>query len=245
MKRPILLLAAAAALALGGCQKPDDAQFGARVRAYLLEHPEVLTEAMVKLREKEQLKQETAAKAAVQKFRAQLERDPRDFVANPNGEFTVVEFFDYNCAYCKLAAPEVVKLIEQNPDVRFVFKEFAFQTEYSVAAAKLALTPAAKPNGLAFYKALMSQKPLDGAAIERSLKAAGIDADAAHSAAADPAIEKQISDAHELAGQLGIDGTPAFVVGDQLINGADLPALRAAIAKMRAGAMKRPTANPA
>jgi protein-disulfide isomerase len=243
MKRPILL-AAAAALALSGCQKADDAQFGNRVRAYLLEHPEVLTEAMVKLREKEQLKQETAAKAAVQKFRAQLERDPRDFVANPNGEFTVVEFFDYNCAYCKLAAPEVVKLIEQNPDVRFVFKEFAFQTEYSVAAAKLALTPAAKPNGLALYKALMSQKPLDGAAIERSLKDAGIDADAAHSAAADPRIEKQISDAHELAGQLGIDGTPAFVVGDQLINGADLPALRAAIARMRAGAMKRPPANP-
>jgi protein-disulfide isomerase len=239
MKRS-LLIAAAAALALGGCQKADDAQFGNRVRAYLLEHPEVLTEMATKLQEKERLKQETASKAAVQKFRAQLERDPRDFVANPNGEFTVVEFFDYNCAYCKLAAPEVVKLIEQNPDVRFVFKEFAFQTEYSVAAAKLALTPAAKPKGLAFYKALMGQKPLDGAAIERSLQAAGIDADAAHSAAADPAIEQQISDTHELAGQLGIDGTPAFVVGDQLINGADIPALRAGIARMRAAAMKRP-----
>jgi protein-disulfide isomerase len=60
----------------------------------------------------------------VNKYRQALERDPRDFVANPNGSITVVEFFDYRCGYCKLAAPQIVELIQKNPDVRFVFKDF-------------------------------------------------------------------------------------------------------------------------
>ena len=133
-----LALTLAAALAITGCQKTEDAAFGAKVRSYLLAHPELLKEMATKLEAQEQLKQQTASKDAVQKFRQRLERDPRDLVANPGGSITVVEFFDYNCGYCKLAAPEVVKLIKSNPDVRFVFKEFAFQTENSIAASRMA-----------------------------------------------------------------------------------------------------------
>jgi len=236
MKSPLPLAAALAAVfLLTGCQKADDAAFGARVRSYLLAHPEVLQEMSVKLAEQEQLKRLTAARDAIAKHRQALERDPRDFVANPTGRYTVVEFFDYNCGYCKLAAPEVVKLVAENPDVRFVFKEFAFQTPASIVAAKLALTPAAKPRGLEFYQALMAQKPLDGEAIERSLQIAGIDSAAARAAGGAPAIEQQIADAHRLAGDIGIDGTPAFVVGDKLINGADIEGVRAAIAELRRG----------
>ena len=234
-----LALTLAAALALAGCQKTEDAAFGAKVRTYLLAHPEVLQEMAAKLQEKDQLKQQTASKDAVQKFRQRLERDPRDFVANPGGSVTVVEFSDYNCGYCKLAAPDVVRMVEQNPDVRFVFKEFAFQTEDSIAAAKMALTPAAKAKGLTLYRMLMAQKPLNPATIDRSFVAAGLDPALARAAAADPAIERQISDTHDLARALGIDGTPAFIVGDQIIHGADLAALRAAIAAARAGPLKR------
>src|SRR5690349_9644948 len=140
-------VALSALLALTGCQKVEDEAFGARVRAYLLEHPEVLEEMVAKLEQKQQVAKAKDTAAAVSRHRAQLERDPRDFVANPDGRITVVEFFDYNCGYCKLSAPEVVKLIQENPDVRFVFKEFAFQTPHSVAAAKIALTPEGKSKG--------------------------------------------------------------------------------------------------
>lgn len=235
-----LALALAATLALTGCQKTEDAAFDAKVRAYLLSHPEVLQEMAAKLQEKDQLKQQTAAKDSIQKFRQRLERDPRDFVANPGGSVTVVEFFDYNCGYCKLAAPEVMKLIQQNPDVRFVFKEFAFQTDDSIAAAKIALTPVAKPHTLKLHALLMAQKPLNAATIDLSLKAAGVDPAAARRAANDPAIDRQITDTHELAQSLGIDGTPAFVIGDRIVHGADIAGVRAAIAVARDGAMKRP-----
>jgi len=240
MKILASLVAAAAALALSGCQKPADDAFGARVRAYLLEHPEVLQEMATKLQEKEQLAQKTASKAALEKYRQQIERDPRDIVVNPSGGITVVEFFDFNCGYCKLVAPEVVKLLQENPDVRLVFKQFAFQTEDSIAAAKIALTAAAKPKGLALYQELMAQKPLNQATIDRSLVAVGLDPAAARAAAGSPEIERQIADAHELARTLKIDGTPAFVVGDQVIHGADINALRAAVAVARGAAMKRP-----
>ena len=242
MTRTALLAVSSAVLALSGCErKPDDA-FGLQVREYLLAHPELLQEMALKLQEKERLAQASASKDAIQKLRAQIERDPRDVVVNPTGSITVVEFFDFNCGYCKLAAPEVVKLMEQNPDVRLVFKRFAFQTEDSVAAAKISLTPAAKGKGLQLYQSLMAQKPLDQAAIDRSLRAAGIDPAAARAAAGAPEIEKQIADAHQLARSLKIDGTPAFIVGDQVIHGADIEALKTAISNARTGNLKRPGA---
>jgi len=148
----------------------------------------------------------------------------------------VVEFFDYRCGYCKLAAPEVVKLIEQNPDVRFVFKEFPIFGEVSDTAAKVALTQPGKAKGLEIYKTLMSEKALDDAALDRHLAEVGVDATEARKQAAQPLIDRQILDTHALAEALKIEGTPAFIVGDTLIPGADIPALKAAIAAARAAA---------
>jgi len=242
MRTPALLAAAlAAALALAACQKPaDDAAFGAKVRAYLLEHPEVIEEAAVKLREKQVLEAAKASAAAVIKHRQQLERDPRDLVINPNGEFTVVEFFDYRCGYCKVVAPEVVKLVRENPDVRFVFKEFPIFGEVSDTAAKMALTPQGKAKGMELYQAWMADRGLDEAALDRHLAEAGLDAAAVRKAATDPAIASQLQDIRALAGALGLQGTPAFVVGDYVIPGADIGAVRAALAKTKAAALKRP-----
>ena len=224
-------LALTAALSLSACQKADDAVFGQKVHAYLMAHPEVIREAADKLAENERVAAMKASTDAIGKFRGQL--DPRDFVANPNGKVTVVEFFDYRCGYCKLAAPEVVKLIGENPDVRFVFKEFPIFGEVSDTAAKVALTREAKAKGVQLYQALMSEKALDDAALVRHLAEVGIDPATARKDAQHPIIERQILDAHALAEALKIDGTPAFIVGDTMIPGADLPALRAAIAKAK------------
>jgi len=224
-----------AAVALSACQKVDDAAFGQRVHAYLMAHPEVIREAADKLNETERVAALKASTDAIGKYRGQLEHDPRDFVANPNGKITVVEFFDYRCGYCKLAAPQVVSLIEQNPDVRFVFKEFPIFGEVSDTAAKVALTREAKAKGVQLYKTLMSEKALDDASLDRHLAEVGIDAAAARKDAQHPLIERQILDTHALAEALKIEGTPAFIIGDTMIPGAYIPTLRAAIAAARAG----------
>lgn len=240
--KPITLPAAAlaATLALAGCQKNDDAAFGIRVRAYLLAHPEVIEEAATKLRQTQMLEAAKASAPTVARFRKELEQDPRDLVINPKGEFTVVEFFDYRCGYCKMVAPEVVKLIRENPDVRFVFKEFPIFGAVSDTAARLALTPQGKEKGLELYQAWMADRGLDEAALDRHLAEAGLDPALVRKASADPAIDAQLHDIRLLAGGLGLEGTPAFVVGDYLIPSADIGALRAALAKVKAGAMKRP-----
>ncbi|MBR7619787.1 DsbA family protein [Phenylobacterium sp. 20VBR1] len=231
-------LAFAAVLALSGCQKTADAAFGQKVRAYLLEHPEVIEEAVQKLQEKKVADAANIAKAGLVKYRKALEQDSRDFVVNPNGKITVVEFFDYRCGYCKSSAPEIVKIIQDNPDVRFVFKEFPIFGGESNLAAKVALTSAGKAKGLALYQTFMAEKALDEAAIDRHLAAAGIDPAQAKAAGESAAVSKQISDTHELAQALGIEGTPAFIVGDRLVPGADMPALHAAIAAAKAGDVK-------
>ena len=244
MKAIFAALALAGALALSGCQKTDDAAFGVRVRAYLLAHPEVIEEAVAKLRQGQMLEAAKAQAPALERLRPQIERDPRDLVINPGGAITVVEFFDYRCGYCKQVAPEVVKLIAENPDVRFVFKEFPIFGEVSDSAARMALTAQGKSKGYALYKSWMSERALDEAALDRHLTAAGLDPVAVRKAAGDPAITRQLLDVRALARDLGLEGTPAFTVGDYLIPGADANALRAAIAKVRSGEAKQPVTKP-
>lgn len=232
-------LALSAVLALSACDKPQDAAFGERVRAYLLTHPEVLEEVAMKLNEKKQAEAIKASTAAIDKHRAALERDPRDFVANPNGKYTVVEFYDYRCSYCKLVAPEVTKLIRENPDVRFVFKELPIFGEVSDSAARLALTQPVKAKGLDLYGRWMADKALTEAALDRHLREVGIDPAQARQAAQAPAITRHISDTRALAQALNIEGTPAFVVGNTMIPGADVNALRAAILQAKSKDLKR------
>ncbi|HEX4708826.1 DsbA family protein, partial [Phenylobacterium sp.] len=145
------------------------------------------------------------------------------------------EFFDYRCGYCKLAAPDVVKLINENPDVRFVFKEFPIFGAVSDTAAKIALTEPAKAKGVELYKALMADRALDDAALDRHLAEVGVNPAAARKDADQPLIARQLLDTHALAEALRIEGTPAFIVGQTMIPGADMTALRAAIASARTG----------
>lgn len=236
--RAALALCAALALPLSACAKKPDDDFGQKVRTYLLEHPEVIEEAVQKLQENKQAAAAEAAKASLEKYRAQLERDPRDFVANPDGKITVVEFFDYRCGYCKVSAPEILKLIAENPDVRFVFKEFPIFGGESNLAAQVALSEPAKPKTLKLFEAFMAEKALDAASIDRHLRAAGVDPAAAKAAGASEAVQKHIADTRALAQALAIEGTPAFIIGDQIVPGADMVALRTAIANAKAGKLK-------
>ncbi|MDQ2860144.1 MAG: DsbA family protein [Pseudomonadota bacterium] len=229
------VLAAAAVGACGGAgaNNSDDA-FGAKVRAYLLAHPEVVQEAAQRLQVKadaDEAAQEQKARADLPLLRGQIERDPRDFVANPAGKITVTEFYDYRCPHCANAAPKVLALIAADPDVRFVFKEMPIFGATSQRAARAAL--AVKKAGgdyLGVYRTLMATHPLDDIAIDRIALAKGAKA---ADIAVNRAADAQLADTTALFTKLSLGGTPAFIVGDEIVYGEDMEALANAIAKAK------------
>jgi len=233
--RVLFIVAALAALSLGGCQK-DDAAFDAKVKAYLLAHPDDLRAALENMQAKEQAAEDAAAdqkaRAALPALRNALERDPRDFVANPNGKVTVAEFYDYRCPHCINIAPKVVGLIRAHPNVRFVFKEMPIFGATSEHAARAAF--AAKEQGkdyVGLYEAFMAARPLDDAAIDRIAASKGVDVARMNAPATQAADAQHLSDISDLFKRLGFEGTPGFVVGDQFVRGEDFDGLQAAIAK--------------
>ena len=246
MRRPPLIrpvaLAALLALAAAACSPgpakttADDDAFGRQVRAYLLKHPEVIEEAGAKLNEQRRAQALAAASTAIAGKRMQLEADPADYVANPSGKITVVEFFDYRCPYCKAAQPDLKGLIANNKDIRFVFKQFPILPDadgklgVSLRAARAAMAAQAAGKYLPVHDALMSARPLDDAAIAKAMKDNGLDP---LPAVASTAYDRRIKAVHDLAVDIGATGTPSFVVGDALIEGNQMDVLAAAIAKAR------------
>jgi protein-disulfide isomerase len=238
------LAAACNAQSSGGASTPHenaaDKAFGAKVRAYLLNHPEVLEEAFDRLQAKKEADKQALAHGAIRANRQALEHDPRDGVlGNPKGTVTVVEFFDYRCPFCKAAEPALEKLLADNKDVRLVLKEFPIidyedQSHLSRDAAHVALATMAQGKYAAVHQALLAQKvKLDPDVVDQVLKDNGVDVAKARAAATGSAIDEQIADTYKLAHALGIDGTPDFVVGDTLIPGAQMDALEIAIAQAR------------
>jgi protein-disulfide isomerase len=235
MRAFILAAAVLAALALGACQR-DDPGFAAKVQAFLMGHPKELRAALEHMQAREQAAAEAAAdkqaRAALPSLRAALERDPRDFAANPNGKVTVTEFYDYRCPHCINIAPKVVALIRQRPDVRFVFKEMPIFGATSEHAARAAF--AARQQGkdyVGLYDAFMAARPLDDAAIDRIAAAKGVNLAQMNAPATQAADAQHLSDISDLFKALSFEGTPGFVVGDTFIRGEDYDGLVAAINK--------------
>lgn len=198
--------------------------FGERVRAYLLANPEVVIEAAQLYQQKQQAAQAEAVKRTIKSKADELLRDPADPVAgDETGDVTVVEFFDYNCKYCRAVAPTVAELLASDPRLRLVHKEFPILGEGSAAAARVALAAARQDTAKyrELHRALMgASRSVDG---ESALKAAaelGLNADRLRRDMADPAIAASIARNQALAAELGINGTPAFVIGDQVVPGA-------------------------
>ncbi len=229
----IAILVAAAAVTACKPAADDQAAFGARVHAYLLAHPEVVQEAADRLEAKQASDQAAAQRRAevqLPSYRQAIERDPRDFVANPSGAVTVTEFYDYRCPHCVDAAPAVISLIQANPDVRFVFKEMPIFGATSEHAARVALEVKAQGGDyLGLYRRLMETRALDDAEIDRIAGRVG----AGSGEIATPAEQRQLADTAALFNKLSLDGTPAFIVGDTIIPGEDMSAVAAAIAHQR------------
>ena len=240
MKRStVLIFASALSLVAAGCTRAEDAGFDKKVHDYIVKHPEVIEEAVQALQDKraqeaqaDAEKSLAKARAALPSHRAALEHDSRDFVANPAGRVTVTEFFDYRCPHCVNAAPAVLQIIKDNPDVRFVFKELPIFGAVSEHAARVAIAVRALGGDyIGLYRGLMATHGLDDRAIDELGRQHGVDP--AKVEAARASEDAQIADVHKLAAALGVDGTPTFIVGDVVVPGEDMDALRAAIGEAR------------
>ena len=211
----------------------------ALVRQYLLDHPEVVVEALQLYEQRQQAAQAERQTAAITELADELNNEAQDpVIGNPAGDVTLVEFFDYRCPYCKQMTDTLEQLIDEDPNLRVVMKEFPILSKESVQAARAAMAALRQDKYEAFHFALMENG--GGFSDEEILAVAdsvGLDTERLRSEMADPAIEGVLRNNHALAEKIGITGTPAFVIGDAMIPGAvSLDELRARIAAARAKA---------
>ncbi|MGQ0456308.1 MAG: DsbA family protein [Hyphomicrobium sp.] len=195
---------------------------GEIVKEYLLANPEIMVDVQTALEAKLEKEQAEKLKSFMASNAKDIYRNPESPVAgDPNGDITVVEFFDYNCGYCKRGLTEVQKLIQSDKKVRFVFKELPILSKGSEEAAKIALAAKKQGKYWEFHQAMLSTK---GQANEASsLKAAealGLDIAKLKTDMASKEIEDELAADKDLAKKMGINGTPHFLVGDKSIPGA-------------------------
>ena len=207
------------------------------VREYLLNNPEVLFEAAERHRENQRRQQAERDRAALRKHRNKILADPHSFVGgNPDGDVTLVEFFDYRCGYCKQFAPTLERIKKLDPKLRVVYKEFPILGPDSFKGAQAALAARNQGRYLEFHEALMRvEGALDEKAIMSVARSVGLDTDKLGKDMQSPSILDILGKNRQLANELGITGTPALIVGDQILRGAvPLERLAAMIAAARA-----------
>ncbi|WP_405110898.1 DsbA family protein [Phaeobacter sp. BS52] len=220
------LMVAPAVQALDLSQMSDDerAAFGAEVRAYLLENPEVILEAVNKLEQQQAADEAARDDALVSENLTALHDDGYSWVGgNPDGDITLVEFMDYRCGYCRRAAPEVEQLVSGDGNIRLIIKEFPILGEASVLTSRFAIATRLVAGDDAYkdvHDALitLSGEPNEGT-LRRLADGLDLDADAILARMSDPEIARQLQDTRALAQQLAISGTPTFVLGEELLRG--------------------------
>jgi protein-disulfide isomerase len=212
---------------------------GEVVREYLLKNPEVLQEVMAELEKRQAESQRVAQTAAVKENQSALLNAPHSIVAgNPQGDVTMVEFFDYNCGYCKRALSDVRSLVKSDPKLKLVIKDFPVLGPDSVEASRVALAVKNQIQGEKLFDyhvrllesrgrvngeralAVAKEMGLDLARVQKDMEGADVKA----------ALQQNVS----LGDKLGLSGTPAFIVGSEIIPGAvGLEPLRQVVAGVR------------
>lgn len=219
-------LAVAAAIPAAAVSPSERSEIEKIIREYLLQNPEVLRDAMIELQRRQTAAEAKERADAVAKNRALIFDSPRGVVVgNPAGDVAVVEFFDYNCGYCKRAMADMDALLKADPKLKFVMKEFPVLGPSSLDAAKVSVAVRMQDKDgtkyLDFHRRLLGgrgeanreralaaakQAGLDMAQIERDLKS--------------EEIEATLLESMVLADALGISGTPSYVIGDEVVPGA-------------------------
>jgi protein-disulfide isomerase len=250
---PSFRLLAPALLALALCGAPpaasaqsfSDGQRGdieVIVRNYLLAHPEVLEEAMAELSKRQAAAEAEKHEASVATNAEKIFNSPRGVVlGNKDGDVTFVEFFDYNCGYCKRAMADMLDLMKTDPKLRVVLKEFPVLSQGSVEAAQVAVAVRMQDPGgkkyLDFHQKLLGGRgPADKLRAIAAAKEAGLDIGRIEKDLAGPEVKATIEENFKLAEAMGMNGTPSYVIGKQVVIGAvGLDGLREKIGLARCG----------
>ncbi|MEM7496389.1 MAG: DsbA family protein [Pseudomonadota bacterium] len=207
----------------------QEAAFGEAIRSYLLENPEVIYEAIQVLEERRETEQLTAEGELVSQYLGALHDTSYSWEGgNPDGDITVVEFLDYRCGFCKRAHPAVKEVLEKDPNVRLIVREFPILGPNSVVASRMAM--AAYRLDAELYPelndALMTfQGDLTETMAYRIAGQVGYDIGELKDLASTDEIAAEIDKNYQLADVLGIQGTPTFIIGDRIVRGF-LPADR-------------------
>ncbi|MFV0513955.1 MAG: DsbA family protein [Jhaorihella sp.] len=227
-----LLAGPARALDLTSMTETERAAFGAEVRAYLLENPEIIMEAVSLLEQRQAMAEAAADTALIAENADALFDDGHSWVGgNPDGDITLVEFMDYRCGYCRKAAPEVEALLKSDGNIRLIVKEFPILGEASLVASQFALATKTVAGDAAYrqvHDALIAFKgEIDEVALRRLAEGLGLPADAIMAQMDSAEISRILTENHDLARRLNISGTPTFVLGSEMLRGY-LPADRMA-----------------
>lgn len=192
------------------------------VREYLVEHPEVLKEAFQNLERRENEATARAQADATARFADQLYRTGRNAVlGNPNGDVTVVEFFDYNCGFCKRSLADMEKLLKSDPNLRIVLREFPVLGPGSVEAAQISAQLISEPRFSEFHIRLLGQREhVDKRVALQIAREFGFDTAKLEAGMTSPASRDVIEESLNLATNLTIGGTPTYVIGNEVVVGA-------------------------
>ena len=213
--RWFMTLVVALAAGVAGAALWDTTGLGGKsTRDYLLANPEILPEAMQVLQQREQL-------ARIEPLRGEIETPfPGAVLGNPAGSVTLVEFTDYACTYCRQSVADVAALVAADPELKVVIREYPILAPESVDAARMALAAAQQGRYAQFHDAMFRLGPPSTQAIEAAAAEAGVDLARARAAIATGVFDDQLQANAQLAAQLGISGTPGWVIGDRALNGA-------------------------
>jgi protein-disulfide isomerase len=192
------------------------------LRDYLTKNPEILVEMTNELDKRQQAEEAAKQKKTISENADKIFRSPDSFVAgNPSGDVSVVEFFDYNCGYCRRALPEVVKLVNGDGKIRLVLKELPIFGEDSEAAAKLALASIKQGKYFEMHQKLFSEPgKTDKEKALRVAKELGLDVEKLEKDMDDPSVKQALEENKDLAQKLGLQGTPLYLIGDKVLPGA-------------------------
>jgi protein-disulfide isomerase len=228
-----LALAGAAPAVAQSFSADQREEIGKIIKDYLLTHPEVMQDVMAELEKRQQSAEAEKHRAAVVENKATLFSSPHQVVlGNPQGNVTMVEFFDYNCGFCKRAMTDMLDLIKTDNNLKFVLKEFPVLGEGSVEAARVAVAARMQDtNGkkyIEFHQKLLgSRGSADKMRALAVAKEVGFDMPRLERDMGSDEVKKTIEENMKLAEALGVSGTPSYVVGQEVVIGAvGLDALR-------------------
>ncbi len=198
------------------------AEIQAIVKDYLVQNPQILRDMAQALQEADRAAEDKQRGEALAANKDAMFKDEGDFVAgNPKGKITLVEFFDYNCSYCKHSFPSVLSLVEKDKDLRIVLKELPIFGGDSDYAARAAIAAKAQGKYWELHQALFKHEgKVTAAAVDEAAKAVGIDVAKMKADMKSDAVKAKLAQNEVLARAMAFTGTPAFVLDDVVIPGA-------------------------